>query len=93
MNLPKYVDTLRLNVKPVAMRHVTKRAKRIIKMDDVLAFIIFGVIRVVVGFTLLIAWIVGIIIANGFWSTLFAIFIPLWSYYLVIERWLLPLLG
>jgi hypothetical protein len=62
-------------------------------MNDFLAFVIFGIIRVVVGFTFLIAWIAGIIIANGFWSTLFAFFIPLWAYYLVIERWLLPLLG
>jgi hypothetical protein len=33
-----------------------------------------------------IIWIAGIVIANGFWSTFFAIFIPLWAWYLVIER-------
>ena len=35
---------------------------------------------------LLFAWIAGIVLAKGFWSTFFAIFIPLWSYYLVIAR-------
>jgi len=30
-------------------------------------------------------WIAGIVIAKGFWSTLFSL-IPLWAYYLVIER-------
>ena len=34
-------------------------------------------------FTLM--WISGLVIAKGFWSTLFAIF-PLWAYYLVVER-------
>jgi len=31
------------------------------------------------------AWIFGIILANGFWSTFFAVFFPPWSYYLTIE--------
>lgn len=31
-------------------------------------------------------WITGIVIAKGFWSTFFAIFVPLWSFYLVVER-------
>jgi len=35
---------------------------------------------------LLFAWIAGIVIAKGFWSTFFAVIIPLWSYYLVVER-------
>jgi hypothetical protein len=35
---------------------------------------------------LFFAWVTGIVIAKGFWSTLFAIAIPLWSYYLVVER-------
>jgi len=35
---------------------------------------------------LLFTWIAGIVIAQGFWSTFFAIFVPLWSYYLVIAR-------
>jgi len=31
------------------------------------------------------AWIIGIFLAKGFWSTFFAIFIPLWSWYLTAE--------
>lgn len=38
-------------------------------------------------FTLM--WIAGIVIAKGFWSTFFAIFIPLWAYYLVVEQLLI----
>jgi hypothetical protein len=38
---------------------------------------------------LLVGWVAGIVIAKGFWSTVFAIFIPLWGYYLVIERLLI----
>lgn len=33
-----------------------------------------------------ITWVSGIILANGFWSTLFALCIPLWALYLVIEK-------
>ena len=36
-----------------------------------------------------IIWIAGIVIANGFWSTFFAIFIPIWAWYLVIEKMLI----
>jgi uncharacterized membrane protein len=35
---------------------------------------------------LMFAWIAGIVLAKGFWSTFFAIVVPLWSYYLVVER-------
>jgi len=35
---------------------------------------------------LLFTWIAGIVIAQGFWNTFFAIIIPFWSYYLVIAR-------
>lgn len=34
---------------------------------------------------LLIAWIAGVVLAKGFWSTFFAVIIPFWAYYLVIE--------
>ena len=40
----------------------------------------------VISFMLLIGWLVGIVIAQGFWSTFFAILIPFWSFYLVIEH-------
>jgi hypothetical protein len=42
--------------------------------------------RHIIAFVLLVGWIAGLVIAKGFWSTTFAIFIPLWSYYLVVER-------
>ena len=37
----------------------------------------------------LIGWIAGIVIAKGFWSTFFTIIMPLWAYYLVVEKFLI----
>jgi len=34
----------------------------------------------------IIWWIAGIVLAKGFWSTLFAVVIPPWSFYLVVEQ-------
>ena len=34
----------------------------------------------------IIWWVAGIVLAKGFWSTLFAVVIPLWSFYLVVEQ-------
>jgi len=31
-------------------------------------------------------WLSGIVIAKGFWSTLFAVIMPLYAWYLVAER-------
>lgn len=31
-------------------------------------------------------WVAGIVIAKGFWSTFFAVIVPLWAWYLVIEK-------
>ena len=36
-------------------------------------------------------WLAGVVIANGFWSTLFAIVFPFWSLYLVVEQALVKL--
>lgn len=33
-----------------------------------------------------LVWISGIVIANGFWSTFFAIFFPFWAWYLSAEK-------
>jgi hypothetical protein len=33
-----------------------------------------------------IGWIVGLVLAKGFWSTCVAIVMPVWAWYLVIER-------
>ena len=35
---------------------------------------------------LLVAWLAGIVLANGFWSTFFSVIFPLWAYYLVVEH-------
>ena len=42
--------------------------------------------RYLLKFVLLVAWLAGMVIANGFWSTFFAVVFPLWGYYLVVER-------
>jgi hypothetical protein len=34
-------------------------------------------------------WVTGIVIANGFWSTLFAVVMPLWAWYVAIEKLLM----
>jgi len=39
----------------------------------------------IVNLITVIWWIIGVVLAKGFWSTLLAITIPLWSFYLVIE--------
>ena len=36
-------------------------------------------------FFVMIVWIFGLILAKGFWSTFFAIIIPPWAWYLVVE--------
>jgi len=35
---------------------------------------------------LMAAWLAGIVIAEGFWSTFFAIFFAPYSFYLVVEQ-------
>lgn len=35
---------------------------------------------------LMFTWMAGVVIAQGFWSTFFAIFFVPWSYYLVVEH-------
>lgn len=34
---------------------------------------------------LVIFWVFGVFLAKGFWSTVFALFIPFWAWYLSIE--------
>jgi len=33
----------------------------------------------------IVGWILGVIIAKGFWSTLFSIFFAPWAWYLTLE--------
>lgn len=35
---------------------------------------------------LIVLWVCGVVLAKGFWSTLFAICLPFWGWYLVTER-------
>lgn len=34
----------------------------------------------------IVSWLAGIVLAHGFWSTLFAILMPPWAWLLVTER-------
>jgi len=36
--------------------------------------------------TSVIVWLIGILFAQGFWSTLFACLVPFYAWYLVVER-------
>lgn len=51
-----------------------KNDKSIQIMDSVLTLFIF------------ITWIMGIVLASGFWSTFFAIIFPFWAWYLLIAK-------
>jgi hypothetical protein len=42
--------------------------------------------RYLVSLILFAWWLAGIVIAQGFWSTFFAVVFPLWGYYLVVEQ-------
>ena len=33
-----------------------------------------------------VSWLAGIVLAKGAWSVAFAIIIPIWSWYLVVEE-------
>ena len=45
-----------------------------------------GILDSVVYLIILIGWIAGVVLAKGFWSTLFALCIPFWAWYLVVEK-------
>jgi hypothetical protein len=38
------------------------------------------------GFIGTIFWVAGIVLAQGFWSTFFAIFVPLWAWYISVQH-------
>ena len=46
----------------------------------------YNLINIVVGFTLIVTWLAGIVLASGFWSTFFAIILMPYAWYLVVER-------
>lgn len=47
----------------------------------------------VVGLMILISYVMGIVLAKGFWSTFFAVICPLWAWYLVVEAFTLRYLA
>lgn len=40
----------------------------------------------IISFILFLGWVAGVIIAKGFCSTMFALFVPFWAWYLFIEK-------
>ncbi len=45
-----------------------------------------NIINSLLGFIFVIVWLMGIILAKGFWLTSLAIFCPCYGWYLVIEK-------
>ena len=43
------------------------------------------IVNAIMGFVLVVAWLLGFVIAKGFWSTFSCLF-PFYSFYLVIEH-------
>ncbi len=42
--------------------------------------------RNVTALIMLIAWIMGVVLAKGFWLVTFSIFFPFYAWYLVVEK-------
>lgn len=42
-------------------------------------------------FVVITGWIAGAVLAKGFWSTAFAVLLPPWAWYLVVEKVLLAM--
>ena len=49
-----------------------------------------GAVRYALGLTSMLlflsTWVAGWVLATGFWSTLFAVLVPPWGWYLLAER-------
>jgi len=43
-------------------------------------------VRYIIKFLILVLWVMGIVIASGFWSTTAALFFPFWAFYLSIQK-------
>ena len=46
-------------------------------------------IEIIASLLIMVTWLAGIVIAKGFWSSIFAILIPPYAWYLVIEKLML----
>jgi hypothetical protein len=53
----------------------------------------FYITEGIVAFIVLFTWLAGIAIAKGVWSTIFAVLIPPYAWYLLVEKIILPWLG
>jgi len=47
------------------------------------------IVNIKVGVLGSIVWITGIVLAQGFWSTFFAVIFPFWAWYVVIRYFLI----
>lgn len=63
---------------------VSKPKRAIKNMSEMFVFLTV-VVRLVFGTFFIVTWLAGIVIAKGFWFTLFSIF-PFYSWYLVVEK-------
>jgi hypothetical protein len=45
-----------------------------------------GAAEVFLVIVVIVSWIAGAVVASGVWSTIFAVCIPFWAWYLVFER-------
>ena len=50
-----------------------------------------AIVAAIVEVALLLAWMAGVVLAHGFWSTFFAVFMPPYAIYLVVERLMIAL--
>jgi hypothetical protein len=48
------------------------------------ASVFIGLLNFIAGFVMIISWLLGFVLAKGFWSTLACTF-PLYAWYLVVE--------
>ena len=44
--------------------------------------------KILISILLGVVWVMGVAMAKGFWSTLFALIIPFWGWYLLAEKYL-----
>lgn len=81
----KLVDIIRINLKSDLSKEI-KKCRDSLQYSNLFDFL-NNLLVVVFTVFLMFYWIVGIVIAKGFWSTLFAI-IPFYSWYLVVDFYL-----
>ena len=48
--------------------------------------LVYSFFKTLIGFFLFFLCVAGVVIAEGFLSTLFSIIVPFWAYYLLVEK-------